>query len=112
MSVLHHVQDVTLELDLAIKVRIVEHLHGDLLAPVFVQGCRLDLKVRLLGLVGQRDLFVETTTKLGGECPVGNGDGDEDDSEDDEIGCPSGFEGDETLDEPGREEVGRRELVV
>lgn len=112
MSVLHHVQDVPLELDLAVKVRIVEHLHRDLLAPVFVQRRRLDLEVRLLGLVGQRDLLIETTAKLGGERPVGDGDGDEDDGEDDEIGCPSGLEGDETLNEPRREEVGRRELVV
>jgi hypothetical protein len=112
MSVLHHVQDIPLELDLAVKVRIVEHLHRDLIAPVFVQSRRLDLKVRFLGLVGEWDLFVETTAKLGGECPVGDGDGDEDDSEDDKVGGPAGPEGDETLDEPCRKEVGRRELVV
>jgi hypothetical protein len=60
MSVLQDLQAVAIELDLAIKIHIVESLHGDFVSPtVFgLIGFVLESKVVLDGASGKSGLFV------------------------------------------------------
>lgn len=65
MTVLHHIQHVPLELKFALKVGIVEDLHGDLLSAPLVHIAALDLDIVALGPVREGDLFIDAFAKLG-----------------------------------------------
>lgn len=93
VSVLHHVQAVALEGDLAVKVQLVEGLHGDLgaLATVgfLVLGLQfrgVELQVVRHGFPGQLDLLVEAGREQRQERPVGHQDGHREQQEEDHPG--------------------------
>jgi hypothetical protein len=88
VSVLHNLETVTLEVNIAIKVLLVEGLHGDLLvALVLVSvGLLLEVEVLLDGTAREADLFV-----------LSGGDGRDDQPEETENG---------EIDDQGKEDGG------
>lgn len=93
MSVLHDLQNVTLEVDFAIEVGIVELLHGKLGSLIFSQVGQFEIDIMFDGLAGEGHLLIKTSTVFRGEPPVSNGQGDEEDNHEEPVECPSGFEG-------------------
>lgn len=93
VSVLHNLETVTLEVDIAVKVLLVEGLHGDLLVTlvlVFV-GLLLEVEVLLDGTAREAGLFV-----------LSGGDGRDDQPEETEDG---------EIDDEGKED-GRLETTT
>lgn len=95
MSVFHDLQDITLEVDFSIKVRIVELLHGDLGTGsfVFAEVGIFEIDIVVQGSTGKGDFFVDSSTVFGSEPPIADGQRDKEDHKEDPVECPSGFEG-------------------
>ena len=77
----------TIEVDLVLEVRVVEDLHGDLLlAEVLCLELRvLDGDVLVKGAAGELDLEVLAGTVDGHDCPVGDGDGETEENDEEDI---------------------------
>lgn len=85
MSVLHHLQDVSLEVDLALKVGIVEDLHGHLEGVLLLERGILDGDVSVQSLAWQDTLFVDSRTDVAHERPVTNGDGEAENGNEEKV---------------------------
>lgn len=90
----------------------MEDLHGDLLSLVLLQSRALDLNVGALGLSGEWDLFVDSASILGLEGPVSDGDRNESDQKEDEVGRPSRLERNQPLYNPRSNDIDNGELSV
>lgn len=97
-------RQLTLDVNLALKVRVVEDLHGNLLLPfellpkLGVMNSHVFLQVPAREL----DLLVLAFTKVTHDCPVANGNRDTRKQEDEEIRfrATEVNKGQDTLDEP------------
>jgi hypothetical protein len=77
---------LTLEVDLALKVVIIQDLHRDLPSHVRLLELRVvELEVVRDGPSGQLDLLVPPRSKGGGESPVGDKDGEGGEDEEDPV---------------------------
>lgn len=78
VTVLHDLKSVTVEVDITVKVLLVESLHGDLAAAVVLcaVGLLVELEVVLDGGAGEAGLFVLAGSVARGNGPEGHQDGD------------------------------------
>ena len=93
MSILHHFENIPLELDFPVKVRIMEQLHRDFLPLVFTQARRFEVNVMFEGFTRQWDFFIQSTTIFRNHCPISDRQGYQEDGYEYPIGCPSCTEG-------------------
>lgn len=79
---------LTVEVNLVVKVRVVEDLHGDLVfrGVEALELLVLDGDVVLNVLAWEDDLFVATTTNMAHDSPVCNGGRDARDDKEEEVG--------------------------
>ena len=79
VAVLHHVETVPLEVDLAVKVHLVEGLHGDLASATVPEtiGFVLEVEIVLDALSGILRLLVLARRETRGDGPEGHEDGEE-----------------------------------
>lgn len=86
MAVLHNLKNISLEVDIAIKVQLVKGLHGDLVAAAILEtvGLFLEIEVVFNRATGKASLFVLAGADGGHDQPVGaeQGEIDEDGEED------------------------------
>lgn len=75
MSVFHHLQDVALEVNLALKVGVVEDLHRHFEGVLLLERDILDGNVAVQTFAGQDTLFVDSRTDVAHERPVTDGNG-------------------------------------
>jgi len=106
----------TLNVDLALKVRIVEDLNRDfVLAGVqLLQLGVMDSDVLLNVFAGQDNLFVLARTKVAHDGPIGNGDGDAEEENHEEVGLEATIldDGNERLDNVRHDEDEGGQLIV
>jgi len=78
VTVLHDLKSVTVEVDITVKVLLVESLHGDLAAAVVLcaVGLLVELEVVLDGGAGEAGLLVLAGSVARGNGPEGHQDGD------------------------------------
>lgn len=118
VTVLQDLQDVAVELDLAVQVHLSEGLQGDLVtaAPLGLVFGALEGNVVLDGTTGQLHLLVGARAEGGGKGPVGDQQGEDEDEGKEEPGLLAATEetGDESgnTDEDGCEEVVGEALVT
>lgn len=118
VAVLQDLQDVTVELDLAVQVHLSEGLQGDLVtaAPSGLVFGALEGDVVFDGTTGQLHLLVCARAEGGGKGPVGDQQGEDEDEGKEEPGLLATAEetGDESgnTDEDGCEEVVGEALVT
>ena len=91
VSVLHDLENISLEIDLSIKEFVVEGLHGDLLACICVllEVTVLEVDIVRNGFTGQSDFLIDSRANSGHESPVGDRDGDDEEDEEEEVKDPS-----------------------
>jgi len=88
VSLFHDFEDVTVEVNLFLKVRVVEDLHGNFFLAM-IEGLEfwiLDGDVLLYFLRGKDDLLILAFSVHGGEGPVCKGDGDAQEDDEKEVG--------------------------
>lgn len=116
MSVLHHLQDVTVEINLALKVGIVEDLHRHLEGVLLLERDILDSNVSVQSSTGQDALFVDSWTDVAHQRPVADGNGNTEQGNQEKVPCPavgqSEDPGKEGLQDPGEEQDAESELDV
>ena len=112
VSVLHDVQHITLELDLSVKVGVVELLHGDLGVLVLSQIGALQVDVVIERLAGEGNLLIKSLAVLRAEGPVADSEGHEQDNNEEPVESPSCLEGEEALDQEGDDQIDSGEVVV
>lgn len=100
VSVLHDLEDVSLEIDLSVKELVVERLHGNLFPSigVFPEITVLEVDIVRDGFTGQSDFLIDPSSDSGHEGPVGDRDGDDEQNEEEEIEEPSSSEGEDLSD--------------
>lgn len=113
VALLHNIEDVTVDVNLAVKVGVVEGLHGHLLVlPLLTELGVLDGVVLAQGAVGKSSLLVDTGPILAGDNPVANGQGHEEENEEDDVDGPRAAKGEAALNEPGHKNVDSSKVVV
>lgn len=113
MPVLHDVQNITLKINLLVKVCVVENLHRDLSVLIlFLKLLVLEVKIVADGFTGERDLFIHPLSKFGFKSPVSDSDGDTEEDDEEPISLPAVGQRKKTLDDPWAKNDGSRELVV
>lgn len=117
MSILHHLKQITININLAIKVFLMERLHRDLATATILHLVRIgaERQVVLDRLARVRGLFILAGGEGGCEGPVGgeDGDGGKDGEENTEFEAAADFPGEVERDQgDGGEEEGIGEGVV
>ena len=116
MTRVEGLERLTVDLDLVVKVGVVEDLHGDLLLAkvLCLELGVLDSDVFLDVAAGKLDLLVLAGAVHTHDGPVADGDGEaeEEDKEDISLEAAIAYDGDGPLDEPGHAENEGGELVV
>ncbi len=106
----------TVDLDLVVKVGVVEDLDGDLLLckVLCLELWVCDGDVLLDVAAGELDLLVLAGAVGAHDCPVGDSDGEAEEEDEEEVGLEAamGDDGEGALDEPGDAEDEGGELVV
>lgn len=113
MPVLHDVQNITLEINLLVKVRVVENLHGDLSVLVlFLKLLVLEVQIVADGFTGELDLFIHPLSEFRFKSPVCDSDRDTEENDEEPVSLPALGQRKKTLDDPWAKDDGSRELVV
>lgn len=113
VALLHDCKDITLDVDLAVKVGVVESLHGHLpVAVLLAELALLDGVVVANGTVGQSSLLVDAWAKLGHDDPVADSQGDEKENKEDKVDSPRAAKGKAALNKPWHNDVNSSEVVV
>lgn len=113
MPVLHDVQNITLKINLLVKVRVVENLHRDLSVLVFLLKLLiLEVEIVADGFTRELDLFIHPLSEFGFKSPVSDSDGDTEEDDEEPISLPAVGQRKKTLDDPWAKDDGSRELVV
>lgn len=114
MSVLHNLEDISLEIDLSVKELLVERLHGDLLSciGVFPEITVLEVDIVRDGFTGQSNFLIDPRSDSGHESPVCDRDGDDEKDEEEKVKEPSGSEGEDLGDYPWSDNDTSQEVKV
>ena len=116
MTRVEGLERLTVDLDLVVKVGVVEDLHGDLLLAkvLCLELGVLDGDVLLDVTAGELDLLVLAGAVHAHDCPVGNGDGDAHDEDKEEVSLEAATteDGEGPLDDPGDAEDEGGEVEV